>query len=454
MDKTFDSTKPLTKLLEVATYAVQPTEAQLEAIQAYLLPGFPLDKLYIREMELANNQVDRSHERFDSGYLRRFAETLPGKSVLVGHDDGSAPIGRFFQAKVGKGSNGWQWVKAAFYMPVSNGNELARDSIDSGVWSHVSIGCLIDWNGLMCDICGQPYYPSAGRDNNCPHLAGEEYEGEVCTVTYSAKHSDMNKVEAVEGSIVYLGCQYDAAIKKTAGEAEDRRLYKATLLGAEIITKPYPNEHACRLRDPGDFQDGSFRRTSREHDGKTYYVIMGRLEGEDTMTEQAYRYPKDSWEPVEARSHCAAHHGNFEAASTEETCETCNRAFDYNLPPVAAEKEDVNVDELEKLRLELEAANTKIADLESEITRLAAMADEATKLKTALLDEIKRLAACVGDELIPTVVDKITDIDELTALRTKLEAKWSDMRGVTAQSEQEKQPQATTTRQSASFGAF
>ncbi len=79
---------------------------------------------------------------------------------------------------------------------------------------------------------------------------------------------------------------------------------------------PYPNEHACRLRDPDDFQQDSFRRTSRESDGKRYDVIMGRLEGEDTMTEQAYRYPKDIWTEAEARAHCKAHQGIlFEPAS-------------------------------------------------------------------------------------------------------------------------------------------
>ena len=80
--------------------------------------------------------------------------------------------------------------------------------------------------------------------------------------------------------------------------------------------KPYPNEHACRLRDPGDFQPDSFRRVSREHEGKEYNVIMGRLEGEDALTEQAYRYPKDTWEASEARAHCNTHDGSeFSPAS-------------------------------------------------------------------------------------------------------------------------------------------
>lgn len=78
--------------------------------------------------------------------------------------------------------------------------------------------------------------------------------------------------------------------------------------------KPFPNEHSCRLRPPGDFQADSFRRTTREHEGKKYSVIMGKLKDEDTMTEQAYRYPKEIWEAADARSHCKDHDGSFEPA--------------------------------------------------------------------------------------------------------------------------------------------
>ena len=84
--------------------------------------------------------------------------------------------------------------------------------------------------------------------------------------------------------------------------------------------RPYPNEHACRLREPGDFQDGSFRREEREHEGKKYAVIMGKLKGEDKMTEQAYRYPKDTWSVEAARKHCKDHDGKlFEPAAEKES---------------------------------------------------------------------------------------------------------------------------------------
>jgi len=82
---------------------------------------------------------------------------------------------------------------------------------------------------------------------------------------------------------------------------------------------PFENEHACRLRDPGDFQEDSFRRMSRETEGKEYFVIMGKLKGEDNMMEQSFRYPKETWMESEAKEHCSDHDGMmFEPAMEEE----------------------------------------------------------------------------------------------------------------------------------------
>ncbi len=92
---------------------------------------------------------------------------------------------------------------------------------------------------------------------------------------------------------------------------------RRALKAVDVGLKPYPSEHACRLREPGDFESDSFRRMERDHEGKPYSAIMGKLTGEDTMTEQAYRYPKDEWEADAAQAHCEAADGTFEAASQE-----------------------------------------------------------------------------------------------------------------------------------------
>jgi HK97 family phage prohead protease len=80
-----------------------------------------------------------------------------------------------------------------------------------------------------------------------------------------------------------------------------------------IEMKPYPNEHACRLREPGEFSE--FRRTIRTHEGKKYSVIFGKDKDNDTWDEQAFRYSKDTWTVAEAKTHCSDHDGKFEAAS-------------------------------------------------------------------------------------------------------------------------------------------
>lgn len=101
--------------------------------------------------------------------------------------------------------------------------------------------------------------------------------------------------------------------------------------------KPFPNEHACRLRDPGDFEDDSFVRTVRKHQGKAYSVIQARLKGEDSLTDQAYRYKKDTWDAEAARAHCKAHGGKFEAAAGK--CSDCTARLDGD-PAKATPQDD------------------------------------------------------------------------------------------------------------------
>lgn len=63
---------------------------------------------------------------------------------------------------------------------------------------------------------------------------------------------------------------------------------------------PYPNEHAARVREPGDFKDGSFRR-KKITEGVS--IIVGKLkEGDGSMVTQAYRFDKDKFSEQAARA--------------------------------------------------------------------------------------------------------------------------------------------------------
>jgi|GEM_PF-1375573 len=104
---------------------------------------------------------------------------------------------------------------------------------------------------------------------------------------------------------------------------------------------PYPQEHACRLRSPDEFQKDSFKRTKRKHDGREYSIIMGRLKGETTMTEQAYRYPRDTWTVDQARSHCKSHDGKtFEPAEESKAREMIRPIYEFRSIPAALKFEE------------------------------------------------------------------------------------------------------------------
>jgi len=128
-----------------------------------------------------------------------------------------------------------------------------------------------------------------------------------------AANKDIDKAVAYVDSIALLDQGTETATAEYWSEfSEDD--YSA---GEEFNPEaPYPNEHACRVREPGEFAEGSFRRISRTADGKRLDIIIGKLKGKTTTTTQAFRYPKGIWSASEARKHCRAHDGKtFEPAT-------------------------------------------------------------------------------------------------------------------------------------------
>jgi hypothetical protein len=271
-----------------------PTPEDLALIHRYTLRPMEPDELYVRRMVLANDAVDRSYERFTPEVLNRFAETLPGKSLLVAHDKGRPAQGLFYQAQVRKaapGESGGHSLVASFYMVKSPANADARQQIDGGVMRHVSIGFRYDQR--LCDICGREYY-------DCPHFPGDTIEdagGTPRTVT-SHYGGDLSRYEANEGSLVYLGCQRDATIVKHEHEHEEGRMENEKALArikeleaelaavqARVVSIPKLEEERDRLKAERD----SFHEQLRSAQALAGHVLPSEEEralGEDG---KAYR---------------------------------------------------------------------------------------------------------------------------------------------------------------------
>ncbi len=78
---------------------------------------------------------------------------------------------------------------------------------------------------------------------------------------------------------------------------------------------PFPNEHSCRLHDPGNYDRFARKNCEEKHDGKCIDVIYGIKDDKSEI--QALRYPKKVWDEEDARKHCSSRDGSFEAASKE-----------------------------------------------------------------------------------------------------------------------------------------
>jgi hypothetical protein len=232
-----------------------PTPQDLAAILDATGRSLSAEDIHVRRARVAHNQHDRTYERFQKAHLERFAETLPGKSLLPGHNTSALPLGRWYVAEtrtrteefptlvrksaeaMEKGAEiipGFEtarprvtWLEAGFFFAQDPSTEGLRKNIDLGVYQDVSIGFSFD--DVDCDVCKKSYLRS-----DCPHIRGwRTDDGELVTLTYSG---DPKEYEARETSIVYLGAQQHAELQKQLSEGRiDPQALSRTPLGEDLV---------------------------------------------------------------------------------------------------------------------------------------------------------------------------------------------------------------------------
>ena len=101
-------------------------------------------------------------------------------------------------------------------------------------------------------------------------------------------------------------------------------MFKRILSALEA--RPYPNEHSCRLKDPGKYKKFARKNCHQKHDGKCIDYIFGII-NENESELQAMRYPTKAWTEKAARAHCSGKSGTFEAAKEEESLDGPERRY-------------------------------------------------------------------------------------------------------------------------------
>lgn len=210
--KQFESARTLKSVKELS-------ESDWSKIKA-LMPNpdeFNKDDIQVFTMNLANNQVDRDGERFSEEVLNSFAKTLPEKSFLIGHQWGPPGKGLFYDAAI-KTIDGVQWLQGKFYV-LKKYSESLIDHINAGIYKFVSIGFRA------------PAIKRIPADDDPSSTAYWEY-----------RNKDDDEAEALEGSLVWLGAQYNAQVIKSL----DPTLYKAL---KESIKKELENNEGKTMKN-------------------------------------------------------------------------------------------------------------------------------------------------------------------------------------------------------------
>ena len=182
-----------------------PTGIQLEAINAQAKAQLRAEQVYVFSLRLCDDQVDRDHERFDTGALGTLAKLFIGKTGVVDHKwSADKQIARIFETQVVK-EEGISYIKACAYIRRGGSNDEIIADIEAGIKKEVSVGCSMGM--AVCSVCGSEY-------GTCGHMKGEVYDGQVCCAILK------EPMDAYEFSFVAVPAQRDAGVLKAMGRSD------------------------------------------------------------------------------------------------------------------------------------------------------------------------------------------------------------------------------------------
>lgn len=217
------------------------TNEDLAKIQQFSRRELLPEEIYVFNVDLCNNDVDRDYEKFSVETLKQMAELFVGKTGIFDHSMKSADqTARIFDAFVEK-VNGkktadgedFYSLKAKAYMLNNEQNRSLIDSIDAGIKKEVSVSCSVD--KAYCSICHTDKKRAA-----CEHRKGKMYGDRLCFNILT------DATDAYEFSFVAVPAQREAGVTKSFSvkeEAEMQDIVKMISQGDEItLSKSQTNE--------------------------------------------------------------------------------------------------------------------------------------------------------------------------------------------------------------------
>lgn len=217
------------------------TNEDLAKIQQFSRRELLPEEIYVFNVDLCNNDIDRDFEKFSVETLKQMAELFVGKTGIFDHSMKSADqTARIFDAfvervngkKTADGEDFYS-LKAKAYMLNNEQNRSLIDSIEAGIKKEVSVSCSVD--KAYCSICHTDRKRAA-----CEHRKGKMYGDRLCFNILT------DATDAYEFSFVAVPAQREAGVTKSFSlkeEAEMQDIVKMISQGDEItLSKSQTNE--------------------------------------------------------------------------------------------------------------------------------------------------------------------------------------------------------------------
>ncbi len=183
-----------------------PNPEDMALINSFALKKLTPQEVFCFSVTLCDNEIDRDFECFDEDSLKELEKLFVGKTGILNHSMKSEDQNcRTYKTQLIRDANKktshgkpYMYLKVWCYTVRSEkNNSLIRD-IESGIKKEVSISCAS--KKRICSICGE---------NNCSHIAGKKYNGEICYKTIS------DICDAYEWSFVAVPAQRAAGVTKS-----------------------------------------------------------------------------------------------------------------------------------------------------------------------------------------------------------------------------------------------
>lgn len=187
----------------------------LEKLNKFTRRELTEDEVYIFDVVLCDNDIDRDGEAFSNNALDTLQKLYIGKTGIFDHNPkGSNQTSRIFDTqvitddtKVTKYNTPYKCLKANAYMVKTSSNDDLIKEIDGGIKKEVSVSCSS--NSCKCSICG-----TERHKKGCNHVLGKYYGGKLC-------YAILDDIKDVyEWSFVAVPSQVNAGVTKHFGNRE------------------------------------------------------------------------------------------------------------------------------------------------------------------------------------------------------------------------------------------